>query len=99
MKGGIHLHVDQYHEEQLDTHEEFDHAGIEYHSRTPIHSEGGPDHIDCPVVNGWCWHDGTSLGGRESKSYMEDAVMTGNHAPIWRLMEMLYEDYFERDND
>lgn len=39
-------------------------GGVEYHHRAPMEyssNKAEPDHADCPVLDGPCWHDGTSL--------------------------------------
>ena len=43
-------------------------GGVETHQRTPFEysqSQGTPDHEECPVLDGPCWHDGTSLWASE----------------------------------
>ena len=41
--------------------------GFEVHSRTPpsYDDDAEPDHDDCTVLGGRCWHDGSSLAASE----------------------------------
>lgn len=43
------------------------HGGIEFHSRSPWPSspDSAPDHDQCWLLKGPCWHDGSSLQASE----------------------------------
>ena len=56
--GGLSLNIREY----KDTPS----AGLEYHYRQPKdYMDDCPSHEKCHVINGPCWHDGTSLYARE----------------------------------
>ena len=40
-------------------------GGVEEHRRTAPDGMSAPDHTDCPILHGSCWHDGTSLWASE----------------------------------
>lgn len=70
-------------------------CGLEYHHKS---GEGAPDHINCPLIGGNCWHNGIS-------SYASDYLwpifrgymMSGEHEPIFRELEYEYQKHFEGD--
>lgn len=53
-------------------------GGIEVHSKTPLYGENDPpSHDNCWLLNGPCWHDGSSLWFSENiqpmiESYEDD---------------------------
>jgi len=68
-------------------------GGLEVHSRKPFsYSDPEPDHNDCWLLKGPCWHDGTSL-------YVSEVVI-----PFWlvdpenneRMFKFLKRDYETR---
>lgn len=87
--GGISFHVNVC--DDKNSHEPT--AGLEFHHLT---GTGAPDHVDCKLTGGRCWHDGTSLYASESlwpaiKSYLS----TGNHKEIFRILESEYDEHFK----
>jgi len=58
--GGAHLHIHPYTDIQGVVSYS---AGLEAHFIRPPASRAGeaPNYLDCAVVKGWCWHDGTSM--------------------------------------
>jgi hypothetical protein len=67
-------------------------AGLEFHH---LNGEGAPDHINCHLTGGRCWHEGTSLYATESvwpavKSYLA----TGDHKKIFEILQGEYTSHF-----
>jgi len=59
--GGVHFWY------QVSTFDGEKYGGVEWHWRKPTedyHAEN-PDHNDCWIIGGPCWHDGTSLYAEE----------------------------------
>lgn len=78
--GGVHFHVSIV--ENYD-----DSAGLELHSIYP-QGDDAPDHINCPITGGRCWHDGTSLYATETLWPMiKHDLSKGDHEAIFRLLE------------
>ena len=76
-------------------------CGLEIHRCAPAPYQQGqaPHHIDCPVTGGRCWHDGTSLYASETLWPMfEGWLRLGDHASIFRSLEMEYDNRFQEDN-
>lgn len=72
-------------------------AGLEFHH---LSGEGAPDHLDCHLTGGRCWHDGTSLYASESVwPAVEPMLRHGDHDGIFRLLEWEYERHFERADE
>lgn len=60
-------------------------CGLEIHS---LAGEGAPNHVNCRLTGGRCWHDGTSLYARETLwPRIEDYLKTGDHDTIFRILE------------
>ena len=92
--GGIHFHV------QIRTKEPhpYEACGLEFHSRTPRGEATAPDHLRCPLLEGPCWHDGTSLYAQETLwPVIRMHLECGDHDAVFRYLEMEYERYFEED--
>lgn len=70
-RGAIHFHVTE-HEDHKFTGQYS--AGLECHYRfCPSWKKGhAPDHDDCPLLHGICWHDGTSLYAQETLLHFFD---------------------------
>jgi hypothetical protein len=89
VNGGIHFHVSLYKNDET--------AGLELHSLKPINGTDAPDHINCPLTGGRCWHNGTS-------SYAMDVLWpriklqlaSGNHAAIFRMLEGEVDKFLDR---
>ena len=77
-RGGLNLHVSGPHR-----YDDADHwsAGLEIHSRTPLHEDRAPSHDHCWLLQCPCWHDGTSLYAQEHYLPM---VMAGYHDMVFR---------------
>lgn len=72
-------------------------CGLEFHSVKPLHGESAPDHIDCPVTGGRCWHDGTSLYAQDILwPIIESYLRTGDHGKIFEILEREDAKYFAR---
>lgn len=72
-------------------------CGLEIHRSAPARFQQGeaPDHIDCPVTGGRCWHDGTSLYASETLWPMfEGWLRLGDHAAVFSALEREYDNYF-----
>lgn len=84
-KGGVHFHVsltDGYGAS----------CGLEFHSLSP-RGDDAPDHIDCPITGGRCWHDGTSLYATDHLwPLIEGYLKRGEHDQIFRILEREHDD-------
>jgi hypothetical protein len=79
--GGIHFHVNEYKQNEA--------IGLEYHSVT---GKGAPDHIDCPITGGRCWHDGTSLYAEERLwQTVKEYLRSGDHDAVFSLLESVHD--------
>jgi hypothetical protein len=80
--GGVHFHVSVSSRYEPT-------AGLEFHYLRPISGkDDAPDHVNCPLTGGRCWHDGTSLYATETlwpqiKAYLKG----GEHDLIFRVLE------------
>ena len=98
-EGGVNLHV-TYDPEKNGRFGELDgeypvSAGIEFHYASP---QGGmaPDHLDCPVTGGRCWHDGSSLYAIEDLWPLAQMwLQQGDHASVFRMLEGVAEERFK----
>jgi hypothetical protein len=70
-------------------HENYDPScGLEYHHTFAPYGPAAPDHIDCPLTGGRCWHDGTSLYASEHVwPFVEPYLRIGDHETIFRFLE------------
>lgn len=79
VHGGIHFHVSVFRGKPV--------AGLEYHSIYP-QRDIAPDHINCPITGGRCWHDGTSLYAMDHLWPMiEPYLKHGEHEQIFSILE------------
>lgn len=86
--GAIHFHVSIPHNDKYAPC-----AGLEFHH---LSGDGAPDHINCPMTGGQCWHDGTSLYATESLWPTIEAMLgRGDHEGVFRLLEREYGRHFE----
>lgn len=70
-------------------------AGLDFHRAEP-QGDNAPSHVNCPLIGGPCWHDGTSLYATETlwprvEMYLKD----GDHESVWRILESEYNDHDE----
>lgn len=83
-KGALSLHISSYGNNGEHT------AGLEYHHREPIDGRA-PDYARCWLLQGPCWHEGTSL-------YAEERFLPLHlrHAPgdVLRALQHEAEKYF-----
>jgi len=87
--GAVNYHVSE--------REEYDPvAGLEFHHLT---GDGAPDHVDCPLTGGRCWHDGTSLYAIELWSFVATNLRSWNHKVIFQHLENEYDKHFERKQE
>jgi len=77
--GGVHLHIDDLADVAKDIQRFC--GGLEFHWRNP-QGDRPPDHDECWLLKGPCWHDGTSL-------YVEETVV-----PFWLVAPNDYERMF-----
>lgn len=76
-------------------------AGLEFHhteafrAKSDYRTDDAPDHIDCPLTGGRCWHDGTSLYASEHLwPRIEDYLRAGDHERIFRVLEREADERF-----
>lgn len=72
-------------------------VGLEIHYRTPPDhmTNHAPNHTDCWLLGGWCWHDGTSLYARERLwPEIERYLAAGDHENVFRVLEYEYDRAF-----
>lgn len=78
-------------------------CGLEYHHTDgeTYRPDAAPDHIDCPLTGGRCWHDGTSLYANEHLwPLIEGYLRHGEHEAIFRILESEADQHFGvRAND
>jgi len=63
---------------------------VETHQRTPMSYSSfkvAPDHPDCVVLGGPCWHDGTSLWAHEHWIPLYEAL---GEEWVWGELERTY---------
>lgn len=86
--GGVHAHMRRYNEEETPS------GGIELHYRTPpdYMDDQAPTHQDCWLLNGPCWHDGSSLA---IESYIDSMdYCCNNPERMWDVLIGVYEEHF-----
>lgn len=87
--GAVHFHAAQYRESDWS-------CGLEFHHTDACNiRDRAPDHINCPMTGGRCWHDGTSLYASEHlwpsiEAYFRD----GDHDMIFRILEREADQHF-----
>jgi hypothetical protein len=89
-EGAVHFHV-------TETEKFGDSCGLEFHHglRAGWYKDRAPDHINCPLTGGPCWHDGTSLYASETLWPMIKPMLRGHeHDAIFRCLEGEYNSRF-----
>lgn len=82
VHGGITFHATVPTDSEYETA-----AGLELHSIYP-QGDKAPDHINCQVTGGRCWHEGTSLYARETLwPLVAPHLARGEHDKIFRILE------------
>lgn len=74
-------------------------CGLEFHHTRAVRyrCDEAPDHLDCPLTGGPCWHDGTSLYASEHVwPVIEPMLRSGDHETIFRVLEGEYDEHFNR---
>lgn len=72
-------------------------CGLEFHH---LIGSGAPDHVNCPLTGGRCWHDGTSLYASETVWPMVKGMLQmGDHAAVFRYLERIADDHFDRNDE
>lgn len=84
-KGGLDFHVTIYEGRDFP-----DSAGLEIHR---FEGQGAPSHLDCWLLKGRCWHDGTSLYASETVWPIVKS-MRFDHDAIFNYLECEADRYF-----
>jgi len=72
-------------------------AGLEFHHTS---GNGAPDHVDCRVTGGRCWHDGISMYATESVwPAVKGMCAVGAHDKVFRYLEHIADEHFEPAED
>ena len=75
-------------------------CGLEFH-HTDVCScakSSAPDHVNCPLTGGRCWHDGTSLYASEHVwPIVSSYLRSGNHDAIFSYLEGEANEHFKGD--
>ncbi len=90
--GAMHFHVSVMDDPKYDPS-----AGLEFHH---IAGTGAPDHVNCPLTGGRCWHDGTSLYASEHVWPMvSHHLERGDHGKIFEILERIASEHFDRESE
>lgn len=77
-------------------------GGIEIHSPKRIYGDGEPNHKDCWLLKGPCWHDGSSLQFSECiEPFISNAELPfrdGVHEYIYSILHRYYQSHFVEDD-
>lgn len=72
-------------------------CGLEFH-HSPLaryRCDEAPDHTNCFLIGGPCWHDGTSLYASETIwPAVEPMLRAGDHEAVFRILEREYDRHF-----
>lgn len=87
QQGAVSFHASSYKEHEIA-------CELEFHSATPT-GDRAPDHVNCPLTGGRCWHDGTSLYADE---YVWPIIAhwadNDNHKEIFTFLEREHDKHF-----
>ncbi len=87
--GGVNFHVGIMTDKSYDPS-----CGLEFHH---LVGDGAPDHVNCPLTGGRCWHDGTSLYASETVWPVVTVFLSlGNHQAIFDYLEGIASTHFDR---
>ena len=65
----------------------------------PISSDCAPNHLNCPVTGGRCWHDGTSIYASERVwPIVQSFLKSGEHDKIFLFLEREADCRFYTEN-
>jgi len=101
--GGVHIWAEPHREEFAEKWGERFYGGVEIHSKVNIHSygDGKPDHEECWLLGGPCYHDGSSLFFSENiEPFIRHAgVPFGNnvHEYMNTYLHDWYQSHFGRN--
>lgn len=73
-------------------------CGLEFHhtEAAKYRPKEAPDHIDCPLTGGRCWHDGTSLYATETLwPHIQPYSKSGEHEQVFKILECEAEKHFK----
>lgn len=85
-KGAIDLHIT--HNKELNNC----YGGVEKHSHTPFsYSKASPDHTNCMILGGNCWHDGSSLAADIAVELFKAKQLTNEVA--WSIAKDFMESW------
>lgn len=89
--GGLHFTAAQFHDDDDDRWS----CGLEIHRRTPPSPGIAPDHARCWLLEGPCWHDGTSLYAQETLwPRIKDAALAGQHEYVFMRLQFEAIEFF-----
>lgn len=98
--GAVHLHLNDRREDSKDIHSASDKVsgGVEVHYRQPpeYRQDDCPDHDRCWLLEGPCWHDGSSLQVSEEicEPYYMQALNEGDHQTFFNWCKGRYRLWF-----
>ena len=72
-------------------------AGLEFHhcESANYRPDTAPDHIDCPLTGGRCWHDGTSMYAMDHLwPLIEPYTLRAEHEQIFKILEYEATQHF-----
>lgn len=74
-------------------------AGLEFHHTEACgyRPETAPDHINCYLTGGACWHDGTSLYASETLwPKILPLLRSGGHQNVFSILEYEADKHFSK---
>lgn len=74
-------------------------CGVEYHHTEACghNTHYAPDHIDCKLTGGRCWHEGSSLYASETIwSVVSGYLLSGNHGAIFAYLDGIADERFNK---
>jgi len=90
-RGGVHFWTRSYSDSE--GFEQWS-GGVEIHTKEPYYQgEDAPHHTNCWLLQGPCWHDGSSLLASETyiPAWLKDPH---NHEAVFQRLSGLYHDKF-----
>ena len=92
-RGGVHLSIRPWKHKDVTEYS----AGLECHFRTPpeYREDEAPSHVRCWLLEGPCWHDGTSTYAQE---HFVPLFLQDDHDRIFHEMKAWADGQFNRDD-
>ena len=91
-EGGIHFHASGPYKGEWS-------CGLEVHRAKPD-GVNAPSQTRCWLLDGPCWHDGTSLYAQERLwPIFESYLRSGDHENIFRVLEGEYDQFFNSKSE